>query len=424
MEKTTMKTFILLTTIFTAIGSINAAYCTQSPCTSCEKLTQDELQQCKEIAKFLIDNFAYSKEQTGNKVDINEETGVISCVSHSTLQQIINKANSKKVVTIASKIPSHTDIEKGDTINGITKEKIKEIENNFDQNYVRIFTLGYGLCPLYALGLNSFNYFYRIKTKCKLQDVYINVISEQYDDQNINQTMHNNIISMKNMLNDKAITEKDYDKSITQIKNAYKTFKAIIKELKKIDVLEQSDKIELCSDNQTSKELSEIFKKFEELVKDIELEFLDDYMWDPDYFGNEDTKYMNILHSLIVTYKQAPKLYNKGGYLSNQDISKLYIEYSKNKNRKICVFGNNPYDNEIFKFGKWICYNNGQKPREATDNDIALANDLIVFNNGHLNRVVPKKLLECIKQEIKKQEGILLLEAEEFADDTSTVKKI
>lgn len=176
MEKTTMKTFILLTTIFTAIGSINAAYCTQSPCTSCEKLTQDELQQCKEIAKFLIDNFAYSKEQTGNKVDINEETGEISCVSRSTLQQITNKADSKKAVTIASKITSHTDIEKGDIINGITKEKIKEIENNFDQNYVRIFTLGFGLCPLYALGLNSFNYFYRIKTKCKLRDVYTTLI--------------------------------------------------------------------------------------------------------------------------------------------------------------------------------------------------------------------------------------------------------
>lgn len=422
MEKTTMKTFILLTTIFTAIGSINAAYCTQSPCTSCEKLTQDELQQCQEIAKFLIDNFAYSKEQTGYKSDINMDTGVISCVSHSTLQQIINKADSKKVVTIASKIPSHTDIEKGDTINGITKEKIKEIENNFDQNYVRIFTLGFGLCPLYALGLNSFNYFYRIKTKCKLQDIYITFLGEQYDDQNIDNTMNNNIRSMKNMFNDNVITLEEYNKSITQITNAYKAFKAIIKELEGINVLKQSDEIELCSDNQTSKELSEIFQKFEELVKDIELEFMAEYMWNGEYFRKEDTKYMDILFSLIVEYKKAPRLHT--GYLLNQDISKLYIEYSKNKNRKICVFGNNPYDNEIFKFGKWICYDNGQEPREATDNDIALANDLIVVNNGHLNRVVPKKLLECIKQEIKKQEEILLLEAEEFADAPSTVKEI
>lgn len=235
--------------------------------------------------------------------------------------------------------------------------------------------------------------------------------------------MDNNIKSMTNMYEKSTdITEEEYNKSITQITNAYNAFKAIIEELKKIDVLEQSNKIELCSENQTSKELSEIFKKFEELVKDVTLEFLGDYMWDANYFSNEDTKYMRILNSLIVEYKKAPKLHE--GYVLNQDIAKLYVEYSEKRRRKICVFGNNPYDNEIFKFGKWICFNNGQQPRDATDDDIALADDLIVFNNGHLNRVVPKKLLECIKQEIKNNPKILLLDAKEYANQPSEVKEI
>ena len=320
--------------------------------------------------ELLIDNFVYSAK------DLKYSDDLPKCSTNYKIIQTLKNEKKEKAITILEQITSYDDIFQSTT---------KLYATSFDLEYVRIFTLGGGLCSLHALGDKNFSVLKNVKVKCALTHIH------DFIERN------NCHLFLKNVV------------SSTDIK----TFNDVLKLHKtNFHVFESARQSYLKDDGKQSvydavfHELQSIFVGFERVgVKD-----------------KQETG--SVTHFLCCMYD----ILNNNNFLSGLDwptysvVYDWYNTFAREMNRNVCLFNNNPFgDTDLSNFGEWTCFcANGVKKNANTD-DLLAATDYIVFDNGHFSRVIPRNKLSNLKKIVSGQSDILMLEAKEYYDHTKNV---
>lgn len=127
----------------------NNCYATNEPYKVNTVTNQDD-QQAQEIATLLSKYFAYTEEQISAKGNAD------ACSGGEQSKALVARLNKSKISQIVGFIvdgPVATEKEKKEnTLSVIEKETKENALNTFDKEFIRVFTLGNGLCAIHALG--------------------------------------------------------------------------------------------------------------------------------------------------------------------------------------------------------------------------------------------------------------------------------
>ena len=321
------------------------------------------------MTQLIIDDFIYTEKDLCFEESEQKENLLKTTIKYKILD-LMERYNKQKAFIIMEEIMSYNDL---------FQCQNDEYTTTFESEYVRIFTLGDGLCSLNALGDKSFSVFQNVKIKCTLTQIH-KFMKERNQNELINVSYDNINVIIQNLF-------QFYQTNIEIFENASKSY------------FKEDGQHEIYIN--TFNYLQKIIQQFNHIYT----------------LQTQSSKRISFLKEFETLLYSQHKL-NGLDWPTIDIVHEWYSQFSHEKKRTICLFDNNPFsESEITQFKEWIYFSDGNIKRNPSRSEIESASDYIVFDNSHFSRVIPRKELKQLKEELFKRNDILVLEAREYYDD-------
>lgn len=460
----------MLKTIGIFIACLVTIVCNEYCCAlGKESLTELEIKQAQETAIFLSDYFAYTREEINNQSASKSEKEADALSGQMTfLLERLKESKKRKIVGfIADGIPLE-----------VKDPKLKAKLDAFEDNFIRVFTLGNGLCAFHALGVQktetasgesvigerTFPYFEIVDKQSRLFNACtsymdkISMVEPIMTDYNEYSKLKMNLInSLKEAKKaGGTVPAQTKEMKVIDIQNFFSVFEAVYnffqREKKNIDVLISSRNFPFGkippTDLETKHNMQEIEKVFGELKahcchinKETLLWLATDCL---KYIMENDRRtvgYMTLMLRKLIDDLSEDKMLTSAPvhWPSFATTIPAHIDFSRALHKKVALFyRETDDDSNVFSLCNWtildkdpedadrvydrIAYDGKVKFEKlvfapASEEDLCSATDYILYEANHFSRVIPRKLWKMIKENLPSDIAVCEMNNEtSFAD--------
>ena len=404
-----------------------------------EKFSKDSefAKECQRTAELLINAFAYTEEELRSGSEEGENIDRCGGGQHGTLLRELKKnknSGKRKVIGFIDQVP----------VLESDNEKLTDDQKKFEKDFVRVFTLGNGLCFFHSLGIQkteapingsvkdperTFPYFEITDTRCRLNNAY-SVYETKIEGHE--KDFSDDLKKAKSDINLSAVSD-----MFEFFKSKSKEFRNKLREFYYGNIKEKGEKAEERREAEEAlKELRSHCLKLNQLRGKFLLSSE----------NNKSSKAIKVLTDIINAISSDVMLTSTCTWPSYATLIPAYINFSKTLGKKAALFYKEviDYDNDILPLCKWTILDKDpenaeeiyrriredsdfeeaiirvaeERPRlnkltPANQEDSEKITDYVVLEMSHASRVIPRKFLESVKKILADREEILTVTVDE-----------